>query len=107
VAFEDPDSSKLKVLLAERYLYVFGNRASVLKWKQHQKNSKGKSKSTAGKHPDASDGNDDKDIEQLLKTQAETQKHADTQTSTTQSLQQQPGTAKIPPRTSSRSHGKK
>jgi len=27
VAFEDPDGSKLKTLLAERYLYLFGNRA--------------------------------------------------------------------------------
>jgi len=30
VAFENPDGSKLKVLLAKCYLYVCGNRASVL-----------------------------------------------------------------------------
>jgi len=33
VAFEDPDGSKLKTLLAERYLYLFGNRATIKKWK--------------------------------------------------------------------------
>jgi len=31
VAFEDPDGSKLKVLLAKQYLYAYGNRASVQK----------------------------------------------------------------------------
>ena len=31
VAFEDPDGSKMKALLSERYLYAFGNRASVKK----------------------------------------------------------------------------
>ena len=66
VAFEDPDGSKLKVLLAEHYLYAHGNRATVLKWKYHQKNSKGKSKSTISKHATAGDTNDDEDVDQLL-----------------------------------------
>ena len=55
VAFEDPDGSKLRVLLAECYLYALGNRASVLKWKYHQTNSKAKSKSNASKHSKAGD----------------------------------------------------
>jgi hypothetical protein len=33
VAFEDPDGSKIKAMLADRYLYVFGTRATVKKWK--------------------------------------------------------------------------
>ena len=66
VAFEDPDGSKLKVLLAEHYLYALSNRASVLKWKYHQKNSKGKSKSNTSEHSSAGDTNDDEDINQLL-----------------------------------------
>ena len=66
VAFEDPDGSKLKVLLAEHYLYAFGNRASVHKWKYHQKNPKDKSKSTADKHPNTGDANDEEDVDQLL-----------------------------------------
>jgi hypothetical protein len=35
VVFEDPDGSKLKAILAERYLYIFGTRATVKKWKHH------------------------------------------------------------------------
>ena len=50
VAFEDPDGSKLKVLLVERYLYIYGNRASVKKWKQHPNNNKDKSKPHSAKH---------------------------------------------------------
>jgi hypothetical protein len=34
VAFEDPDGGKAKALLAERYLYAFGTRVSVKRWKQ-------------------------------------------------------------------------
>src|SRR5712671_2471670 len=33
VAFEDPDRSKIKSLLVERHLYLFGNRATIKKWK--------------------------------------------------------------------------
>jgi len=65
VAFEDPDGRKLKVLLAKCYLYAHGNRATVLKWKYHQKNSKGKSKSTVSEH--AITG---KDVDHLLSTSA-------------------------------------
>ena len=66
MAFEDPDSSKLKVLLAERYLYTYGNRVSVQKWKYHQKNSKDNSKSTAGQHSNVGDSDDNKDVDHLL-----------------------------------------
>ena len=50
LAFEDPDGSKLKTLLAERYLYFYGNRASVKKWKQHPNNNKDKSNPNTTKH---------------------------------------------------------
>src|SRR5712675_183413 len=33
VAFEDPDGTKLKSLLAERHLFLFGNRVTIKKWK--------------------------------------------------------------------------
>jgi len=33
VAFKDPDGSKIKSLLVERHLYLFGNRATIKKWK--------------------------------------------------------------------------
>jgi len=66
VAFEDPDSSKLKVLLAKHYLYAYGNRTLVQKWKYHQKNSKDNSKSTTSQHSNTSDSNDNKDINYLL-----------------------------------------
>jgi hypothetical protein len=60
LAFEDPDSSKLKALLAECYLYIYGNRASVKKWKQHQNNNKGKSKSNPIEHDqDSTSGAED------------------------------------------------
>ena len=65
VAFEDPDGSKMKMLLAERYMYALGNR-TVLKWKYHPKNSKGNSKSTTRKHPNTGDTDNDKDVDQLL-----------------------------------------
>ena len=50
LAFEDPDGSKLKTLLAERYLYFYGNRASVKKWKQRPNNNKDKSEPNTTKH---------------------------------------------------------
>ena len=40
VAFEDPDGSKAKALLATKYLYAFGTRATVRKWKQRTIKSK-------------------------------------------------------------------
>jgi len=36
IAFEDIDGRKLQALLSERYLYCFGNRATIRKWKQRQ-----------------------------------------------------------------------
>jgi len=66
VAFEDPDSSKLKVLLAKQYLYTFGNRVSICKWKYHQKHPTDKSKSNTGKHTNTSNTNNDEDINSIL-----------------------------------------
>ena len=62
VAFEDPDGSKLKVILAECYLYALGNRALVVKWKYHQKHPKDNSKPTTGQHTNTSDFNDDENV---------------------------------------------
>jgi hypothetical protein len=35
VAFEDPEGTQAKTLLAEKHLYAFGVRVTVKKWKQH------------------------------------------------------------------------
>ena len=115
VAFEDPDGSKLKVLLAEHYLYVFGNRASVIKWKYHQKNSKDKSKCTASKHPSAGDSDNNEDVDHQLSTQADQAWPTPSGRSTTtqanptiaQSLHQHARTKAAPPCTSTRTRGKK
>ena len=68
VAFEDPSGEKLKVILAERYLFLFGNRATVKKWKYRQSNTKTKepSNSSIVKHPQDNDTPDDEDVEQHL-----------------------------------------
>jgi ATP-dependent exoDNAse (exonuclease V) beta subunit len=68
LAFEDPDGGKLRALLAERYLYVFGTRATVKKWKQRQNSTKEKSKTQADQHLQGSDVTDeDEDVEITLK----------------------------------------
>jgi len=69
VAFENPDSSKLKTLLTECYLYLFGNRASIKKWKQHCKISKANSNKGTAKHNQGSDAEDNKDIDNPLTEQ--------------------------------------
>ena len=65
VAFEDPDGSKLKTLLAERYLYAFGIRATVKKWKYRQKINKEASKKQADQHDQGSEAttDDEEDVE--------------------------------------------
>ena len=68
VAFEDPDGTKSKALLAERHLYLFGTRATVKKWKYHQ-NNKDNSKTSAAKHSQSSDSTDEQNIERSLQTQ--------------------------------------
>ena len=68
VAFEDPDSSKSKALLAERHLYIFGTRATAKKWKYRQTN-KDKSKDSASKHLQAGDADDEQDVEITLQSQ--------------------------------------
>jgi hypothetical protein len=47
VAFEDPDGSLLRSLLAEKYLYIHGHRATIRKWKQQQPSCKVSLKATA------------------------------------------------------------
>jgi len=69
VAFEDPDGSKAKAILAERYLYAFGNRAPVKKWKYRLHKTKDTTKSNIIEHsqddvPSSSD--DDEDAETIL-----------------------------------------
>ena len=68
VAFEDPDGTKSKALLAECHLYLFGTRATVKKWKYHQ-NNKDNSKTSAAKHSQSSDSTDEQNIERSLQTQ--------------------------------------
>ena len=55
VAFEDPDGENLKSLLAVRYLYALGTRATVKKWKQRTHSRKQTSKNNT---PDESDKED-------------------------------------------------
>jgi hypothetical protein len=65
VAFEDQDGSMLKMLLDKQYLYCFGNRASVKKWKQCQKLSKDTASQQVGQHTQGcnmQDSNDNQDI---------------------------------------------
>jgi hypothetical protein len=50
VAFEDHDRSKLRTLLVERYLYIYGNRASVKKWKQCPRNCKDTAETHTAQH---------------------------------------------------------
>ena len=61
VAFEDPDGSKSKALLAECHLYAFGTRATVKKWKYHQTN-KETSKTSAAEHTQGSKSTDEQDV---------------------------------------------
>ena len=69
MAFEDLDGRKLKVLLAEHYMYVYGNRASVVKWKYHQKKPTDNSKLKTGMHTQAG-GSEDEGVATLLSTPA-------------------------------------
>jgi len=71
VAFEDPDGAKVKALLAERYLYAFGNRAAVKKWKYRHTTTKEPSKPDAAKHDQGSDTNNNEDVELTLSTPAQ------------------------------------
>ena len=68
VAFEDPDGTKSKALLAEQHLYIFGTRATVKKWKYRQQN-KDKSKISTAKHFQVGDTDDEQDIKISLKPQ--------------------------------------
>src|SRR5712691_1649962 len=67
VAFEDPDGSKAKTLLAERYLYAFGNRASTKKWKYRLQQTKDKSETNVVEHDQDDDPPDDEDVKPTFK----------------------------------------
>jgi hypothetical protein len=62
VAFEDQGREKLKAILAEWYMYLFSNRATVKKWKYHCPNSNNKDTSpmNISKHSQA-DASSNKD----------------------------------------------
>ena len=66
VAFEDPDGSKVKALLTERYLYAFGNRATVKKWKYRPQKPKDTSKTNIVEHPQDDENTNNEDIEITL-----------------------------------------
>jgi hypothetical protein len=59
LAFEDPDGSKLRTILAECYLYIHGHRATIRKWKYHQPMCKETAKNSAAQHTMDSDSADD------------------------------------------------
>jgi hypothetical protein len=65
VAFEDLDGSKLKSLLAEKYLYIHGHWATICKWKQRQPICKDTSKPTTPEQPSRSRSNKDEDDEDV------------------------------------------
>ena len=60
----------MKAILAEQYLYAFGNRATIKKWKYHLHKTKDTTKSSINEHsqdnalPPPSD--DDEDVEIIL-----------------------------------------
>jgi hypothetical protein len=86
LAFKDLDGSKLKALLAECYLYIYSNRASVKKWKQRQNNNKGKSKSNPIEH-DQDDMSGAKDTVSTLPSPAHPQSSSMPLAQTSQLLQ--------------------
>jgi hypothetical protein len=64
VAFEDPSGEKLKALLAERYLFLFGNKATVKKWKYRRPATTTKDPSPTDiiEHPQDDEEDDDQDV---------------------------------------------
>jgi hypothetical protein len=67
VAFEDQDGTKLKALLAERYLYCFGTRGTMKKWKCRRNLTKATSAPQAAQHTQASNAQDsDEDVKTAL-----------------------------------------
>jgi hypothetical protein len=66
VAFEDTDGSILRMLLTERYLYAFGNRATVKMWNYRQTNRRDNSDNTTAKHTEGGDRTDEENVESVL-----------------------------------------
>jgi hypothetical protein len=69
LAFEDPDGSKLRTILAEHYLYIHSHRATICKWKYRQPICKGTAKDHATQH--TMDGNTAEDDEEDVEIQLE------------------------------------
>jgi hypothetical protein len=65
VAFEDTDGSILRSLLAEKYLYVHGHRATICKWKQRQPLHKDNLKVTTPEQTSESGSSKDEDEEDV------------------------------------------
>ena len=63
VTFEDLDGSRLKALLAEHYLYAYGNRCSVKKWKQRKPINKDKANSNTTEHDQGDDSPSEEDAD--------------------------------------------
>jgi len=58
-------------MLAEHYLYINGNRASVKKWKHHQKINKDKSNPNTAKHIQGDGTFGEEDPEDILPSVAQ------------------------------------
>ena len=66
VVFEDLDRSKVKALLAEQYLYLFSNRATVKKWKQYYDITKETVNEGSTKHIQGTEEQHNKDVKLSL-----------------------------------------
>jgi hypothetical protein len=77
VVFEDPDGSKLKMMLAEHYLYIFSTRATVKRWKHHLHACKDTAKNPAAQHTTDNDSalEDNKEEVIMQLTQLHTTEH--------------------------------
>jgi hypothetical protein len=64
----------MKTLLEDKYLYVFGNRVAVKKWKQHHSTTKGTPRKNDNEHPT--------EDEPRIKESAETTHHPTTANTT-------------------------
>jgi hypothetical protein len=67
VAFKDLDRAKLKVLLANKYLYLFSNKVMVKKWKQCCNTTKDASHSNTIEYPSDDDTHNEEDVKITLR----------------------------------------
>src|SRR5260221_555653 len=97
VAFEDPDGTKAKAILAERYLYAFGNRASVKKWKYRLQKTKDTSKNNIVKHHQDNELSDNEEVELTLTPPANIQLIAPQDSQARRITRKSARTAVLPP----------